>query len=313
MQIIEMRRNRVASDDIPPVIVSSLPYRLLEEIRRRSGGERIEEIRLRRERRASLTLSGRNLVLNTILDGTEIDSTLTGMCSGSLYAYSDTINKGYISLPGGVRVGVVGKATTQGGEIIGVYDISSLCIRIPHKTFSVGHQICTLLSRLEYRKGVLIYSSPGVGKTTVLRGVCKLLSMGENSKRVVIIDSRGELAFDMNEHDMCIDILSGYPKGRGIEIATRVMNPQLIVCDEIGDTEEACELVSANNCGIPFLATAHAGSIDELLSRTGIRLLHEAGVFGAYVKISRAGNMKFSYDVVMRGDVPAALGGVYDI
>ena len=312
MQIIHnitKQENFSLSDEL----LSAIPNEVVQYIVKNFSVRDIEEIRLRTNKYSTCVIKGANLCIPIALEKQEITEILKKLCGGSLYAFSDTINKGYISLPGGVRVGVVGKATTQGGEIIGVYDISSLCIRIPHKTFSVGHQICTLLSRLEYRKGVLIYSSPGVGKTTVLRGVCKLLSTGENSKRVVVIDSRGELAFDMNEHDMCIDILSGYPKGRGIEIATRVMNPQLIVCDEIGDTEEACELVSANNCGIPFLATAHAGSIDELLSRTGIRLLHEAGVFGAYVKISRAGNMKFSYDVVMRGDVPAALGGVYDI
>lgn len=297
----------------PDELLSAMPSVVVQYIDKNFSVRDIEEIRLRTNKYSTCVIKGKNLCVPISLEKHEITEILKNLCGGSLYAFSDTINKGYISLPGGVRVGVVGKATTQGGEIIGVYDISSLCIRIPHKTFSVGREICALLSRLEYRKGVLIYSSPGVGKTTVLRGVCKLLSTGENTKRVVVIDSRGELAFDMNERDMCIDILSGYPKGRGIEIATRVMNPQLIVCDEIGDTEEACELVSANNCGIPFLATAHAGSIDELLSRTGIRLLHEAGVFGAYVKISRAGNMKFSYDVVMRGDVPAALGGVYDI
>ena len=93
----------------------------------------------------------------------------------------------------------------------------------------------------------------------------------------------------------------------GIEIATRVLNPQLIVCDEIGDTEESLELVAANNSGIPLLATAHAGDIEELLSRTGIRLLHEAGVFGAYVRIKRSANMSFSYDISLRGDL---VGGV---
>ena len=145
MQIIEMRKSRANSDEIPSVILSSLPYRLLEEIRRRSGGERIEEIRLRRDRRASLTLSGRNLVLDTILEGSEIDATLTGMCSGSLYAYSDTINNGYISLPSGVRVGVCGKASCEGERMIGVHEISSLVIRIPHKARRVGEPVRRLL------------------------------------------------------------------------------------------------------------------------------------------------------------------------
>lgn len=308
MQII----HNTVKEEIKPIpreLLEVLPEEIIQYINMHYEKRCIEEIRLRANKYSSCVSHGENLVIPVTLEKVEISEVLKKMCGGSLYAFSDTINKGYISLPNGIRVGVVGRATLQGGEIIGVYDISSLCIRIPHKIYSVGREICELLSRLEYKKGVLIYSPPGVGKTTVLRGVCKLLASGENPRRVVIIDSRGELSFDMNERNMCLDIMSGYPRGMGIEIAARVMNPQLIVCDEIGDAEEACELVAASNCGIPFLASAHAGSIDELISRTGIRLLHEAGIFGAYVKISRAGNMKFSYDINLRRDI----GGIYDI
>ena len=106
MQIIEVKRKRTLADEVPSTVLSALPYRLIDEIRSLWTGEQIEEIRVRRGRRASLTLRGRNIILKTVLDGSEIDSTLTGMCSGSLYAYSDTINRGYISLPGGVRIGV---------------------------------------------------------------------------------------------------------------------------------------------------------------------------------------------------------------
>ena len=48
MQIIEVKKSRELSDEIPKSVLSSLPYRLVDEIRRRWRGERIEEIRLRR-------------------------------------------------------------------------------------------------------------------------------------------------------------------------------------------------------------------------------------------------------------------------
>ncbi len=312
MQIIH---NVIRTDGVglPRELLDTLPPEISDYINKNLAARQIEEIRLRANKLSLCVSRGENIPVPIALDRAQISEILKKMCGGSLYAFSDTINKGYLSLPSGIRVGVAGRATVQSGEIIGVYDISSLCIRIPHKIYNVGGEICELLSRLEYKKGVLIFSPPGVGKTTVLRGACRLLSTGEHPRRVVIIDSRGELSFDMNDRDMCIDILSGYPRGRGIEIAARVMNPQLIACDEIGDTEEACELVAASNCGIPFLATAHAGSIDELLSRTGIRLLHDAGVFGAYVRISRAGNMRFSYDVTLRKNVFSGIGGIYDL
>jgi stage III sporulation protein AA len=65
------------------------------------------------------------------------------------------------------------------------------------------------------------------------------------------------------------------------------MNAQLIVCDEIGGVDEAQAILAAQNCGVPLLATAHAGSMEGLMRRTGIRLLCESGVFGAYVGIRR--------------------------
>ncbi len=308
MQII----HNVAKKDtagLPNEIISILPSELLRQINSAPRLGAIEEIRLRADKFCSIVSRGENYILPFSCDRQGLAEILKQMCGGSLYAFSDTINKGYISLRGGVRVGVVGRATTESGKIIGISEVSSLCIRIPHRILNVGREIASLLSRLEFRSGVLIYSPPGVGKTTVLRGVIRLLSSGERPKRVVVVDSRGELFFDLCEKDMCLDILSGYPRGEGIEIAARVLNPELIVCDEIGDVDEALELVASSNCGIPLLATAHAGSVSELLSRTGIRLLHEAGVFGAYVKISRLPNMSFSYDIRLRREI----GGAYDL
>ena len=306
MQIIDVRRQRSLSDELPSFLLSALPYRLVDEISARWGGERIEEIRLRRDRQASLTLPKGNMILDTVLDGSAIDATLTGMCSGSLYAYSDTINQGYISLPNGVRVGVCGKATCEGERLIGVREVTSLVIRIPHKARSVGAPIRRLLHEFDYSRGVLIYSPPGVGKTTLLRGVIALLASGEGGYapiRTAVVDTRGELTFSNGGKGLCLDVLSGYPRALGIEIATRTLSAQVIVCDEIGDYAEAMALVSSHNCGVPLIASTHASSVDELLRRTGIMLLHEARVFGAYVGIKRSGGMDFCYDVHLRDEL----------
>ena len=306
MQIIEVKRQRSLSDELPQALISALPYRLLEEIGARWNGERIEEIRLRRDRRASLTLPSGNFMLDTVLDGAALDATLTGMCSGSLYAYSDTINQGYISLPSGIRVGVCGKASCEGGRLIGVREVTSLAIRIPHRARMVGEPIRRLLHDFNYGRGVLIYSPPGVGKTTLLRGVISLIASGEGGYtplRTAVVDTRGELGFASGGSGLCLDVLSGYPRALGIEIATRTLSAQAIVCDEIGDYAEAMALVSSHNCGVPLIASTHAGSVEELLRRTGIMLLHEARVFGAYVGISRAAGMDFHYDVHLRDEI----------
>ncbi|MBQ3055994.1 MAG: hypothetical protein IJC95_00715, partial [Clostridia bacterium] len=97
---------------------------------------------------------------------------------------------------------------------------------------------------------------------------------------------------------LLLDVLSGYPRGRGIGIATRTMAAEVIICDEVGDLGEAQEIVAAHTGGVPLIATAHAASVRELLSRPGMRLLHEARCFGAYVSVSRgAGSFTYSFDV----------------
>ena len=115
--------------------------------------------------------------------------------------------------------------------------------------------------------------------------------------RTVVIDTRGELAFANEGRDLCLDVLSGYPRRQGIEIATRCLNAEVIICDEIGDYEEAMSLVASHNCGVPLIASAHAGSVEQLLSRTGLRLLHEAKIFGAYVGLERDGRGGFIFNV----------------
>ena len=298
--------HRAIADELPASVINALPRRLSDEIRGLDCRGSVEEIRMRLMRRCSLVVSGENLMLETVLDRDEINAVLEGMCQGSLYAFSDTINQGYISLPDGVRVGVCGKAGCEGERIIGIYEISSLSVRIPHKSRPVGEEICRLLHGFGLTQGVLIYSPPGVGKTTLLRSVAARLASSQNASgaplRTVVIDTRGELAFANGGRDLCLDVLSGYPRRKGIEIATRCLNAQVIVCDEIGDYEEAMSLVASHNCGVPLVASAHAGSVEQLLSRTCLRLLHEAKIFGAYVGIRRNGAGGFLYDVTMHAD-----------
>ncbi len=281
---------------LPPILLRMLPERLITELYADHMPEHIEEIRLHAGRCASVVAGGRNLLLRTVLSAQEMTATLTRMCGGSLYSHAPTIAEGYLTLEGGVRVGVCGRAACEGGEVIGVYDVSGLCIRIPAHFSVSGREICRLLQKFRYNKGVLIYSPPGVGKTTLLRGVAISLASGEDPRRVVVIDTRAEMPFLQTGPALCLDVLVGYPRRLGVEIACRTMNAQVMICDEIGDYDEALALASVQNCGVPLVASAHASSVEELLCRTGLRLLHDCKMFGAYVGICRAGE-GFSYQV----------------
>ncbi len=275
--------SRVTS--IPVYLAKRLPFRLTDEIGRTVIGG-IEEIRLRGGRNVYLTVAGENRKLQTVMSGEEIGELVGRFCDGSLYAHRHTIAQGFLSLPGGIRVGICGRASVEEDSILGIYDISGLNIRLPARINRLGGEVCRLLEGCG-QEGVLIYAPPGEGKTTLLRCVAARMASGDRARRVAVIDTRGELGFGLEDPSLCLDILVGYPRALGVEIASRTMNAQLIVCDEIGEREEAEAMVSAQNCGVPFVASAHGDSVQSLLRRTGIRLLHQARVFGYYVGIRR--------------------------
>ncbi len=293
--------------NIPEFIRFALPERVRRDIEEAAAKQkRVEEIRLHCGRRVTLTSSGKNIPTSAVLTRQEIDRTLTRLCEGSVYAFRDTIAEGYIGLRGGVRVGVCGRAALSGGKICGVYDIDTLVLRIPHPSPSLGAEIAELIRKSRFTGGVLIYSPPGIGKTTLLRSLAKMMSSGEHAVRVSVIDTRGELGYSLGEPGLCLDILSGYPKHIGISIASRTLSPQLIICDEIGSRAEAEAICEAQGCGVPLIATAHASSVRELLGRSGMGILHRSGCFSAYVGISRSGEFGFSYEICKREDADVA-------
>ena len=286
---------------LPPFLEKLLPKRLVEEIcTKLPSGMSIEEIRLRRERCASLTVEGGNLPLSCVLSGAEMDALLPAFCDGSLYVHGETVCHGFLTLKGGIRIGVCGRANTVQGHVGGVCEISSYAIRLPHTPPPLGREICDLLLR-ERREGVLVFAAPGIGKTTLLRAVAARMASSQHARRVAIVDTRGELCAGLEASTLLLDLLSGYPRGAGISIAARTMAAELIVCDEIGDLAEAQEIAASHAAGVPLLASAHATDIRDLLARPGLRLLHEARCFGYYVGLTRRSDVfDFCYDVYTR-------------
>ena len=240
----------------------------------------VEEIRIRSNRRIWVCGGGRNLELDVTVSADMLEEILVRACGGSLYSSQESIKRGYVFAGEGVRVGVCGEWTSGG-----IRNITSLAIRVPHRVKIDARCVRQLLEGFGMSRGLLVFSPPLGGKTSFLREAARELASGDRPLRVVVVDTRGELGYSL-DGELCLDLLSGYPRKEGIEIAARTLGAQTVVCDEIGagESEAICEL---HGGGVPLIASAHASSLSDLLSRRGIDSLHRAGVFGAYIELTR--------------------------
>ena len=285
-------------------ILKYLPDVIRGEVMRYTAENRglagkIEEIRIRKNAPLSLTVDGKNVILPCgakkphICTQDELFAAARLLCEDSRHSFDETITEGYMTVSNGYRVGVCGMASGNGGRITGIYSINSLCIRIPHQyRGSADGLIKTLLT--DRIHSALIYSPPGVGKTTLLRDFSASVSSGVSPFRIAVIDTRGEIYDPAGFCNSLCDAFVGYPRGKGIEIATRTMSPELIVCDEIGSDEETSAMLSAQNSGVPLLASAHGADAGAILCRPNIKMLCEKGVFDYLIRIDRDGNGGFT-------------------
>jgi stage III sporulation protein AA len=126
-----------------------------------------------------------------------------------------------------------------------------------------------------------------VGKTTALRSLASYVGGGKNPLHVCVVDERCEFD-EWDYRDKQVDILRGYKKREGIEIATRTLSPDLIMIDEIG-ADDATAILSVISCGVPIIATAHAASREELVRKPSLSRLFEVRAFDTLVGIGRSG------------------------
>lgn len=258
--------------------------------------ENAEEIRLRSGRPITIDANDAQTICapEHIIDSEDLQTVLEKATGASVHSVENSFSSGYISVKGGIRLGLCGTAIMKGDRLCGVRRLSSVSIRIPHDIKNCAQEAAYELKKLDF-PSTLIVSPPGYGKTTCMRSLIRYAS--SSGFRVSVADERGELAavwdgqaeFDLG---MNTDIMTAAPKAQAVSMLLRAMNPQIIAMDEISAREDIKAATEAAGCGVHLLATAHARDISDMRSRPLYRSLLGEGIFKYALIIEKNGDLR---------------------
>lgn len=253
--------------------------------------EQLQEIRVRTGRPVLVTCGDHEYQSAKHINRNEIHEILACLSDYSLYACENEIRQGFLTLPGGHRVGLAGRAVMEEKQMKTMTDISSLNIRFAREIKGCADRLLPYIREKDRILHTLLVSAPGCGKTTLLRDCIRQISDGDEhhaGMTVGVVDERSEIAgayhgIPGNDVGVRTDVLDGCPKAEGMMLLIRSMAPKVIAVDEIGSDRDVKALASAMSCGCTLLATAHGGRLEELKGRPALRELVAAGMFERYV------------------------------
>ena len=283
-----------------------LPERLQRETRRIPPQTKraITEIRLRADAPLLLTTAEEPLFLrpggrcgafggSDVLSvaAAEVQETFLRACRWSVHSFEAQIRDGYVTLPGGHRLGLCGMVDAMTGALT---HVTSMNLRIARQAPAAAKTLCDTL----FTRGlcsVIVAGPPVSGKTTMLRDLARRLSEGECGRyyRVSVVDTRQEFPF----LPYC-DVLTGLSKEDGIRRALRVMSPQMLLCDEVGTAAEIDALEQGFSAGAQCAVSVHTDADGSLRQRKPLQRLLQT--------------QQFRHVVLLRSAPPCTIETIYD-
>lgn len=252
---------------------------------------KLEEIRLRENKPLSLKFGQEQEITDYIVSQQEILQAFEKICESSIYSYRKQICDGYITIRGGNRVGIVGSAVVDNGQVININYISSLNFRIASQRIGCSNKVIEDIIDNENDNiyNTLIVSPPGCGKTTLLRDIIRNISngikvIGFSGKTVGVVDERGEIAamykgIPQNDIGIRTDVIDNMPRPEAMRILVRSMAPDVIACDEIGSVEDIKAINYAMCSGVKGIFTVHGKDLEEINRNTELSKLLKNNVF----------------------------------
>ena len=249
--------------------------------------EKLQEIRIRREKGIALRYDGRFVVPEqkqsvTMAEWKELISRISRQ---SLYAFEEQIREGFLTIPGGHRVGLAGHVVYEHGVVKTMRYLSGLNIRISHEIKGCSDELMPFVVLNTVILPTLIIAPPGGGKTTLLRDFVRNLSRQCN---VAVVDERSEIAgcyMGISQRDLgpFCDVLDGCKKAEGVRMMIRSMAPQVVAVDEIGTSEDIAALSFALTSGCSLLATIHGETLSQVRQKKEFQAVFENRMFERYI------------------------------